>query len=108
MAAAGDDSQLAKLLEAMIEQTRLQHQEMKSLFTAFTSSQNTAVCEQGSKFTPDDETDVTFDYWFKRYGPLIRSSALSHGKKRDLILMKLDEDAYRKYANAVLPLQPHE
>ncbi|EPB67305.1 hypothetical protein ANCCEY_13605 [Ancylostoma ceylanicum] len=29
-------------------------------------------------------------------------------KERDLIPMKLDEDAYRKYADDVLPMQPHE
>ncbi|RCN53269.1 hypothetical protein ANCCAN_00329 [Ancylostoma caninum] len=29
-------------------------------------------------------------------------------KKRDLILMKLNEDAHRKYADDVPPIQPHE
>nr|CDJ92916.1 uncharacterized protein K02A2.6-like [Haemonchus contortus] len=48
------------------------------------------------------------DYWFKRYGPIIRDSTIPEDKKRDLILLKLDDAAYRKYADDILPSQPHE
>ncbi|KAK6763956.1 hypothetical protein RB195_024333 [Necator americanus] len=59
-------------------------------------------------FVSDEEVGHTFAYWYKRYGPVIRDSVLLVSKKRDLILMKLDEDAYRKYADDILPKQPHE
>ena len=118
MARAKEEPQLAKILEAMVEQMRLQHEEMKSLFAALAPSQKPAVQDASDqydqlskdvqKFVPDEEIGNTFDYWFKRYGPLIRDSTLPDGKKRDLVLMKLDEEAYRKYADDVLPLQPHE
>ena len=119
MARTREEPQLAKILEAMVEQMRLQHEEMKSLFAALAPSripvaqdaskdQYDQLSKDVQKFVPDDETANTFDYWFKRYGPLIKDSALSDGRKRDLVLMKLDEEAYRKYADDVLPLQPHE
>ncbi|KAK6761499.1 hypothetical protein RB195_022534 [Necator americanus] len=47
-------------------------------------------------FVSDEEVGHTFAYWYKRYGLVIRDSVLPDSKKRDLILMKLDEDAYRK------------
>ncbi|KAK6744609.1 hypothetical protein RB195_011375 [Necator americanus] len=54
------------------------------------------------------EPSPTFVYWFKRYGLVIRDSTLSDSRKRDLIVMKLDEDAYRRYADDILPKKPHE
>ncbi|KAK6743719.1 hypothetical protein RB195_010799 [Necator americanus] len=59
-------------------------------------------------FVSDEEVGHTFAYWYKRYGPVIRDSVLLDSKKRDLILMKLDEDAYRNDADDILPKQPHE
>ena len=86
MARAKEEPQLAKILEAMVEQMRLQHEEMKSLFAALAPSQKPAVQDASDqydqlskdvqKFVPDDEIGNTFDYWFKRYGPLIRDSTL--------------------------------
>ncbi|KHJ88656.1 reverse transcriptase, partial [Oesophagostomum dentatum] len=110
MAKANEEPRLARILEAMAEQMRLQHAEMKSLFAALAPSQKPAVQDASNdqydqlskdvqKFVPDDDTGNTFDYWFKRYGPLIRDSSLPDGKKRDLVLMKLDEEAYRKCAD---------
>ncbi|KAK6741906.1 hypothetical protein RB195_009650 [Necator americanus] len=58
-------------------------------------------------FVSDEEVGHTFAYWYKRYGPVIKDSVLLDSKKRDLILT-LDEDAYRKYADDILPKQPHE
>ncbi|KHJ98379.1 hypothetical protein OESDEN_01647 [Oesophagostomum dentatum] len=118
MAKANEEPQLARILETMVEQMRLQHEEMKSLFAALAPSQKPAVRDASKnqydqlskdvqKFVSGDDTGNTFDYWFKRYGPLIRDSSLPDGKKRDLVLLKLDEEAYRKYDD-VLPLQPHE
>ncbi|KAK6762016.1 hypothetical protein RB195_022926 [Necator americanus] len=59
-------------------------------------------------FVSDEEVGHTFAYWYKRYGPVIRDSVLPDSKKRDLVLMKLDEDTYRKYPDDILPKQPHE
>ncbi|KAK6754871.1 hypothetical protein RB195_013696 [Necator americanus] len=59
-------------------------------------------------FVSDEEVFDTFAYWYKRDGPVIRDLVLPDSKKRDLVLMKLDEDAYRKYADDMLPKQSHE
>ncbi|KHJ93026.1 hypothetical protein OESDEN_07067 [Oesophagostomum dentatum] len=73
---------------------------MKSLFAGVTPSQKPAI-QDASKDQYDqlskDKLRITH-----------QDSSLSDGKKRDLVLMKLDEEAYRKYADDVLPLQPHE
>ncbi|KAK6034810.1 hypothetical protein COOONC_27690 [Cooperia oncophora] len=60
------------------------------------------------KFEPDEETGHTFDYWYRRYGPMIRESSVPYSKKIDLILLKPEDSAYRRYADDILPLQPHE
>ncbi|KAK6764772.1 hypothetical protein RB195_024918 [Necator americanus] len=57
-------------------------------------------------FISDEEVGHTFASWYKRYGPVVKDSVLLGSKKCDLILM--DEAAYRKYADDVLPKQPHE
>ncbi|KAK6763897.1 hypothetical protein RB195_024290 [Necator americanus] len=59
-------------------------------------------------FVSDEEEGHTFANWYKRYGPVIGDSALSNNKERDLIPLKLDEDAYRRYADHILPKQLHE
>ncbi|KAK6757751.1 hypothetical protein RB195_015522 [Necator americanus] len=59
-------------------------------------------------FVSDKEVGHTFAYWYKRYGTVIRDSVLLDSKKHDLNLMKLDDDAYLKYADDILPKQPHE
>ncbi|KAK6761988.1 hypothetical protein RB195_022908 [Necator americanus] len=103
----------------MVEQMRIQHEEMKTLPTALAPTQRTTVqdvsknqYDQLSKdvqmFVSDEEVGHTFAYWYKRYGGVIRDSVLLDSKKRDLILMKLDEDAHRKYADDILPKQPPE
>ncbi|RCN50732.1 hypothetical protein ANCCAN_03117 [Ancylostoma caninum] len=112
-------SQLRKVLMAMFEQMRLQHEKMKTLFATFAPAKGSAVQEiskdqydQLSKdmqmFVSDEEAGHTFAYWYKRYGPVIRDSNLPDSKNRDLILMTLDEVAYRKYADDILPVRQHE
>ncbi|KAK6738460.1 hypothetical protein RB195_020517 [Necator americanus] len=102
------ESQLENFLAAMVEQMRSEHEEMKTLLTALAPTQRTAVqvvskdqYDQLSKdvqmFVSDEEVGHTFAYWYKRYSPVIPDSVLPDSRRRDLILMKLDEDAYRKY-----------
>nr|CDJ90224.1 unnamed protein product [Haemonchus contortus] len=55
------------------------------------------------KFVADEDAGKTFDYWFKRCGPIIRDSSIPEDKRRDLILLKLDDAA-----DDILPSQPHE
>ncbi|KAK6035553.1 hypothetical protein COOONC_26943 [Cooperia oncophora] len=96
----------------------LEHEEMKMLFNSLAPNRNNGKdCQDGQydqlnkevqKFEPDEETGHTFDYWYKRYGPMIRESSVPDSKKRDLILLKLEDSAYRRYADDILPLQPHE
>nr|CDJ91861.1 Integrase domain containing protein [Haemonchus contortus] len=91
---------------------------MKMLLSPLVSSRGGAQETQKSqydqlnkdveKFVADEDAGQTFDYWFKRYGPIIRDSTIPEDKKRDLILLKLDDAAYRKYADDILPSQPHE
>ncbi|VDM77350.1 unnamed protein product [Strongylus vulgaris] len=59
--------------------------------------QNDQLTRDLPKFVSDKETGNTFTFCYKRYGPVIRD-ALPDKKKRDLILMKVDESAFRKYA----------
>ncbi|VDO30632.1 unnamed protein product [Heligmosomoides polygyrus] len=56
-------------------------------------------------YEKDDES--TFDAWFQRYEPVIndRGSTLSE-RKRNLLVDKLDNAAYKTYAEHVLPLKP--
>ena len=111
--------QLQAQQEQMQMQWQAQQEQMKTLVTALTSNQRVAVQDASKdqydqlskdvqKFTLDEETGNTFAYWYGRYGPVIRDSQLPDQKKRDLILMKLDEEAYRKYADEVLPAQPSD
>ncbi|KAK6758130.1 hypothetical protein RB195_015757 [Necator americanus] len=113
------ESQLGNFLSAMVEQMRIQHEEMKTLLTALAPTQRTTIqdvskdqYDQLSKdvqmFVTYEEVGHTFAYWYKKYGAVIRDSVLLDSKKRDFILMKLDEDAYRKYADDILSTQPHE
>ncbi|KAK6761466.1 hypothetical protein RB195_022511 [Necator americanus] len=113
------ESQLENFLAAMVGQMQIQHEEMKTLLTALAPTQRTTVQdvskdqydqlrEDVQMLVSDEEVGHTFAYWYKRYGPVIRDSVLLDSKKRDLILMKLNEDAYRKYADDMLPKQPHE
>ncbi|KIH68274.1 hypothetical protein ANCDUO_01394 [Ancylostoma duodenale] len=99
------ESQLEKVMVTMVEQMRLQHKEMKTLFAALAPAQGTAIQEISKdqydqlskdvqKFVSDEEAGNTFAYWYK-------------GQQEALILMKLDEDAYRKYADDFLPMPPH-
>ncbi|KAK6762212.1 hypothetical protein RB195_023067 [Necator americanus] len=92
---------------------------MEMLLTALVTNERTAVQEVGKDqhdqlskdvqmFVSDKEVDHTFACLYKRYGPVIRDSILPESKKRDLILMKLDEDTYRKYADDILSKQPHK
>ncbi|KAL6731114.1 hypothetical protein Aduo_002020 [Ancylostoma duodenale] len=74
---------------------RLQHEEIKTLLPALAPAQGTAVQEMSK-----DQYD--------QLRRTCRNSNLPDSKKRRLILKKLDEDAYRKYADDVLPMQPHE
>ena len=60
------------------------------------------------RFVSDEDTGNTFAYWYSRYGPVISESLLPDNKKRDLVLIKLGEEAYRKYADEVLPAKPHD
>ncbi|KAK6745965.1 hypothetical protein RB195_012211 [Necator americanus] len=113
------ESQLENFLAAIFEQMRIQHEEMKTLLTALAPTQRTTVqevskdqydqlSEDVQMFVSDEEVGHTFAYWYKRYGPVIRDSVLLDSKKCNSILMKLDEDAYRKYANDILQKQPHK
>ncbi|KIH46292.1 hypothetical protein ANCDUO_23654 [Ancylostoma duodenale] len=103
------ESQLEKVLMAMVEQMRLQHEEMKTLFAALSLAQVAAVQETSKNQYDQPSKDVQkFRPTKRRYGPVIGDSNLPDSKKRDLISMKLDEDAYRKYADDVIPMQPHE
>ncbi|KAK6761333.1 hypothetical protein RB195_022408 [Necator americanus] len=88
------ESQLENFLAAMVGQMRIEHEEMKTLLTALAPTQRTTVQDvsknqyyQLSKevqmLVSDEEVGHTFAYW-------------------------LNEDAYHKYADDMLPKQPHE
>ncbi|RCN28269.1 hypothetical protein ANCCAN_25988 [Ancylostoma caninum] len=94
------ESQLENVLTAMVEQMRLQYKEMKTLFWYLCPcSRNCRSGDQQRSIRPAEEgrTKVceeaghTFAYWYKRPDP--------HETGRD---------AYRKYADDILPIQPYE
>ena len=99
-------------------QLQAQQEQMKELITTLASKQRAVqdaskdqydqLSKEVQRFVSDEETGNTFAYWYGRYGPIISDAQLPDHKKRDLILMKLDEEAYRKYADEVLPAQPHD
>uniref|UniRef100_A0A0N4WYM2 DUF7083 domain-containing protein n=1 Tax=Haemonchus placei TaxID=6290 RepID=A0A0N4WYM2_HAEPC len=61
-------------------------------------------------FNYDEDDDSTFDAWYKRYGRVIddRGSSLPDGRKRDLIIDKLDKATYKTYSEHVSPLEPRD
>ncbi|KAK6763535.1 hypothetical protein RB195_024019 [Necator americanus] len=87
------ESQLENFPVAMVEQMRIQHEEMKTLLTTLAPMQRTTVQDvskdQYDQLSKDVQMFVSDE---ERYGPVIRDSVLLDSKKRDLILMKLDED----------------
>ncbi|WKY12958.1 hypothetical protein Q1695_004069 [Nippostrongylus brasiliensis] len=61
-------------------------------------------------FSYDKDDETTFDAWIKRYRPVIddRGTSLTDERKRNLVIDKLDNSAYKTYAEHVLPLNPRD
>ncbi|VDM83794.1 unnamed protein product [Strongylus vulgaris] len=85
----------------MVEQVKMQHDEMKSMFVTFCYSQGDAVQDASKdhydqlssdvqRFASDEEKGNTFTFWFTRYGG--HTELLLDNKKRHLVLMKLNEE----------------
>ncbi|KAK6019330.1 hypothetical protein OSTOST_15039, partial [Ostertagia ostertagi] len=116
--ASAHPAQLEVVLQTMLQQLQFQHEEMKMLFASLAPTKDGMVDNQKllydqlnkdvEKFVYDEESGYTFDYWYRRYGHIIEASSIPEDKKRDFILLKLEDSAYRKYADDVLPSQPHE
>ncbi|KAK6027623.1 hypothetical protein OSTOST_06346 [Ostertagia ostertagi] len=91
--ASAHPAQLEVVLQTMLQQLQFQHEEMKMLFASLAPTKDGMVDNQKllydqlnkdvEKFVYDEESGYTFDYWYRR-------------------------QRYRKYADDVLPLQPHE
>ncbi|KAK6032868.1 tRNA ligase class I, partial [Ostertagia ostertagi] len=100
--ASAHPAQLEVVLQTMLQQLQFQHEEMKMLFASLAPTKDGMVDNQKllydqlnkdvEKFVYDEESGYTFDYWYRRYGHIIEAS----------------RQRYRKYADDVLPLQPHE
>ncbi|KAK6058540.1 hypothetical protein COOONC_03889 [Cooperia oncophora] len=75
---------LEVLLQSMIQQLQFQHEEMKFVADEEAGLRTVAktydqLNKEVQKFVADEEAGQTFDYWYKRYGPMIRESSFVAG-----------------------------
>ncbi|CRK99218.1 CLUMA_CG012549, isoform A [Clunio marinus] len=61
-------------------------------------------------FTYDPENNGIFETWYARYRSIFTTEAndLSEAMKIRLLLMKFQQSDYQRYADSILPQEPHE
>lgn len=109
-----DGTAMKELIQLLIEQNRLLSQKVLSQGNANRTLSEpelvSSLSERILMFNFDRENGKTFQKWIDRFGEIItvEGKDLSEETQMRLLLSKLDEDAYERFANEVKPGKPSE